>query len=335
MTIADDLGLSLGFKESLALGIALSMAAALVATPRIIRKLRGARIVGRDRHKPGAPEIPEMGGLAVFLAFNVGAFAILALGDTAPLEQNLILASLVVIAGACITGVLDDLVTLRQRFKAFIPFAFAIPLSLYASDFTIVFPVVGSVDLGLLYPVLLVPLTIACASNVFNMLEGFNGLGAGLGIIMASALAFIALMNANFIGLALLFPLVGALGGFLVYNFYPAKVFPGDTMTLMTGAALGAAALLSKIEFWAGLMFVPHIIEFLLKLRARFKAQSFASRVEGGKLHHDGEIRSLTHVVMRFGSASEPQLVARMWLLQAVYAAAVVAAFAWWSGRLG
>lgn len=327
MTLADTLDLGLDFRVALAIGMGVSLAAALVVTPRAMRKLQGAGIVGHDIHKPGRPEVPEMGGLAVFLAFNVGAFTALALSPLTGGQQALVLASLVVAAGACITGVLDDLVVLRQRFKAFIPFAFAAPLALFLPETLVALPFLGAVDFGLAYPLLLVPLGIACASNGFNMLEGFNGLGPGLGIILGTAIAVLAILSGNLAGLALLFPLIGALGGFLIFNVYPARVFPGDTLTLFAGAVLGAAAILSKVEVWGALLFVPHVVEFFLKLKGGFRVQSFASAIHGGRLHHEGPVRSLTHVVMRVGAVNEPTLVLRIWGLEVLYCAAVVGLF--------
>ncbi len=328
MNLADRLGVTFGFREALAVGLAVALIAALVVTPRTMRKLLGARIVGRDINKPGRPEVPEMGGLAIFLAFSMGAFVTIGLGGLSAREHSLVLASLVVAAGALVTGVLDDLVELRQRFKAFIPFAFAVPLSLFVPDWTIDLPGLGIVDFGPAYPFVLVPLAVACASNGFNMLEGFNGLGAGLGIILAAGLSLLAIMKGNYTGLALLFPLVGALGGFLWYNAYPARVFPGDTMTLVVGAVLGAAAILSKVEFWGALLFVPHIVEFFLKASGGFKAESFASRVHpDGTLHYEGRIQSLTHPLMRRRGVSEAQLVTRMWILEAVYVALVLTGY--------
>ena len=256
-----------------------------------------------------APAIAEMGGLAPFLAFNAAVFVVLAITSLPHIQQTLILSSLVVAAGACVTGVLDDLISLRQRFKAFIPFAFSIPLALYTSDAGIQIPLLGDVDFGIWYSVLLVPLAIACASNGFNMLEGFNGLSAGLGIILAAAMAIIIMATGNYTGLVLLFPLVGALVGFLWFNMYPARVFPGDSMTLLVGAVLASAAIVSKVEFWAALLFVPHVVEFLLKARAGFSVQSFATRIQDGVLIYEGPVRSLTHVVMRTSKVTEPQLV--------------------------
>lgn len=331
MSLLEALGASIGLRAALALGIAVALLGALLVTPKAIRKLRGAGITGRDVHKPGRPEVPEMGGLAVFLAFNMGVFTVLALGNLPATHLSLLLASLIVAAGACVTGVLDDLIALRQRFKAFIPLAFAAPLALFVQDYRVAFPLVGPVDLGLVYPLVLVPLAIACASNGFNMLEGYNGMGAGMGIIMAAAISALAILQGTLVGLALLFPLVGALGGFLWFNHYPARVFPGDTMTLLVGAVLAAGAILSKVEFWAALLFVPHVVEFFLKARGHFEAENFAAIDSAAHnpalLRYEGPTESLTHVVLRRQGMTEPGVTRFFWGLEAVLAALVVLAF--------
>lgn len=324
MGLADLLGFSPGLRPAIAAGLGVALLAVLIVTPKAARKLMGAGITGRDRHKPDRPEIPEMGGLAVFLAFNAGVFTSLAVGGIPDAQETLLLASLIVAAGACVTGVLDDLIELRRRFKAFIPFAFAIPLALYVPDSVVAIPLLGPTDFGIAYHALLVPLGVACASNGFNMLEGFNGLGAGLGIVLGGAISVLAILEGNLAGLVLLFPLIGALAGFLLFNFYPARIFPGDTLTLTVGAVLAAAAILSKVEFWAALLFVPHVVEFLLKMGGGFRVQSFATRLEETVLVYEGPTRSLTHLAMKSGPFPEGELVVRMWVYEGVYAAVVV-----------
>lgn len=315
--------------DSLALhvfGLALSFLVAFFLAPVAIRKLRGARIVGNDRHKPDRPEVAEMGGLIVFAGFMAGVFALLMVTRLGADQKSLLLATLVTACGAALTGVLDDMIALRQRFKAFLPLGFAVPLALFVSDTTIAFPGGRAIDFTWLYPVVLVPLGITCAANGFNMLEGFNGLGTGLGIILTLSMAVLAIASGHLLGLVLLVPLLGALLAFLNYNFHPAKVFPGDTMTLLVGAVLAAAAILSKLEFWGLLLFLPHVIEFFLKAASRFNAQSFASRLEGTDLVHEGPYRSLTHVAMGRRPISERALVGKIWGFEAAWAAIVVAA---------
>lgn len=329
MGIAERLVVEVTPRQALLLGAAVALVATLIVMPRLLRKLRGAGIVGRDINKPDRPEIPEMGGLGVFLGFNAGVFAVLLFWQPPAEEHAMLLVAMITAAGAAMTGVIDDLVELRQRFKAFIPVVFAAPLAFYLNDYSITFPLVGTIDFGLLYPLVLVPLGITCASNSFNMLEGYNGLGAGLGIIMAIAISILAYLNGALIALALTLPLAGALLAFLVFNRYPAKVFPGDTMTLLVGAVLAAAGMIGKVEFWAALLFVPHIIEFFLKARGNFAAENFAREVKprgrsAPLLAYEGNVESLTHLPLRSGKYTEPLISATFWGISLVLATLVV-----------
>lgn len=64
-----------------------------------------------------------------------------------------------------------------------------------AGQSTMNLPIVGTVDWGILYPLLIVPIGIVGASNVYNMVAGYNGLEAGMGVVMLSALAYIAFIT--------------------------------------------------------------------------------------------------------------------------------------------
>ncbi|HUR60846.1 MAG TPA: hypothetical protein VM286_00585 [Candidatus Thermoplasmatota archaeon] len=299
MALADELGVFFRYREALVAGLLVSIAVALSSAPHIIRRLKVAGIAGGDRHKLQPTQVAEMGGLIVFLAFNVGAFFVMAFGSPR-FDGPTVFASLIVITGATIAGILDDLISLRQALKALISFAFAIPLALFVNDYHLFLPFLGHINLGLAYPLLLVPLAVASAANSFNMLEGFNGIASSLGLINALFLSILAGLSGNITGLVILVPLAGALIGFRVYNHYPAKVFPGDTGTLLIGAALACGAILSKLEIWAGLLLIPHIVEFIIKAKGHFKVQSFAERVdENGGLHYTSKVRSIPHLVMR------------------------------------
>src|SRR5205823_733894 len=128
--------------------------------------------------------------------------------------------------------------------------------------------VLVGVDIGLLMA-LVVPLGVTSAGNAANMLEGFNGLGAGLGVIMTTAMIVLSILKGAQEGLFLLFPLLGALIAFLCFNRYPARVFPGDSMTLFTGATVACSAIISSpsLKTLGALLFIPMIVEFALKFR--------------------------------------------------------------------
>ena len=314
----DDAGLHM-------VGGSLAFLVALMLAPVAIRKLKGAGMVGRDRNKPDRPEVAEMGGLIVVAGFMAGAFAMLMLGDLTDRQDALVLATLLLGCGAALTGVIDDFVALRQRLKAGLPLLFAIPLALFVDDPLLTVPLLGAIDLGLAYGLVLVPIAIACASNSYNMLEGFNGLGASMGLVMAVALSIVAWLGGNLTGLLITVPLAAALFAFLFYNWFPAKVFPGDTMTLFVGAMLASAGILSKVEVFTGILFLPFITEFFVKARGHFAAQSFASRVDAdGTLHYEGPLESLTHLMMGRRGLTERGLVVRFVILEAILGLAVV-----------
>lgn len=316
-----------------AAGTLIAILTTLVVMPSAIAKLRGAGMVGHDIHKVGRPPVAEMGGLGFFSGFMTGALVLLVVLDL-PDEQALAaFAGLLTVAGAAIVGILDDFIALRQRFKAGLPLAFAIPLALFLPDTTVWLPFAGTVQFSYLYPLVLVPIGIACASNGVNMLEGWNGLGAGLTCITAMALSALAILRGQFLGLVILLPLAGAAFGFLLFNFYPAKVFPGDAGTLSFGAALAAGAMLSKLEFAGALMFLPFIVEFFVK-----GVNGFPSRGTGGELR-DGVLycpphrpRGLGQVLLKVtGGVSERTLVLIFYGLQAVLCSLVVIGFQAWA----
>ena len=331
MGLGDSIAVHATFEQALLAATVTAFVGTLVVMPRVIRKLRGAGVVGRDINKPGRPEVAEMGGIGVFLTFNAGVFVFLVLAGAGFVDHELVLVSLVTLAGAAMTGIIDDLVELRQRFKAFIPVVFAAPLAIYVSDYTITFPFVGSVSFGLLYPLVLVPLGITCASNSFNMLEGYNGLGAGVGIVMVAAMCALILLVGDPVAFVLLLPFGAALVAFLFFNRYPARVFPGDTLTLLAGALLAAAAMIGKIEFWGALLFIPHILEFILKARGSFMGKNFADEVvpdppRAPRLIFHGKTESLTHIPLKRWRMREPTLSAFFWVLEGALALIVVGA---------
>lgn len=108
------------------------------------------------------------------------------------------------------------------------------------------------------------------------------------------------------------------------FNKYPARVFPGDTMMLFMGAAMAVAGILSQLHVQTAFIFLPMIIEFLLKLRGHFRGENYASRSANGFLEYHGRIESLTHLVMRRFKVSEPELVTILWGVQCAICALVI-----------
>ena len=292
-----------------------------ILLPWLIPKLKDKGIVGRDLNKPTRPNVAEMGGIAAVIGFFAGISVVLTLDGVS--NKDLLYVSLSAILGAAFIGVLDDLFELRQRQKAFLPFLLAIPLGA-ALDSTIYIPFIGEVDLGL-FMIITAPLAVTCAANAGNMLEGFNGLGAGLGIIMSGTLIMLCLHHGRLDGVYILAPLMGCLIAFLWFNRYPARIFPGDTLMLFAGAAIAIGGMLSNLYIQTSVIFLPMIIEFFLKFRGDFKAENYCSDASNGHLEYYGKVESLTHIFMRLFKLNEKKLVAVIWILEALVCSIVFA----------
>ena len=265
-------------------GLIVGTVTTFVIIPWLIPKLLEKGIAGIDWNKPSKPKIAEMGGIAVVIGFFAGISTVMIIDGIE--NTDLLYVSLSAILGAAFLGILDDMFELKQRQKAFFPFLLALPLGAVL-DPEIYIPFIGLVDFG---PFMLIaaPFAVSCAANAGNMLEGFNGLGVGLGIIMASTLVILSFHHDRLDGVCILAPLIGCLIAFLWFNKYPARIFPGDTLMLFMGAALAVAGMLSSLYIQTTVIFFPMIIEFFLKLRGHFKGENYSTHSSNGRLGYSG-----------------------------------------------
>ena len=263
-----------------------------ILIPAWIKRARKAELVGKDIHKLNGRKVAEMGGVILLLTFMVGIMGYIAIrififNTDSNVTSIFALLTAILIAGTI--GIMDDILGwkmgLRQWQKPLLTLLAAAPImAINAGTRVMSFPVVGPVDLGLLYPLILIPIFIAVSTNGFNMLAGFNGLEAGQGVIILSALAFFSFRVGSpwlsIVDLCMVFALLG----FLMYNYYPSRIFPGDSLTYIVGALIGITAIIANLEKAFLIMFVPYIIQFFLKFRGLFQKESFAKITEKGTL---------------------------------------------------
>ncbi|MFP4038397.1 MAG: hypothetical protein ACLFTA_01285 [Candidatus Nanohaloarchaea archaeon] len=217
---------------------------------------------------------------------------------------------------------------LSQFTKALMVLPAALPLiAVGAGSWVMKLPVIGTVNWGLIYPLILLPVGLIFVANAINILAGTNGLEAGLSLVAALTLGTFAHLNGMMEASTISFSLGSALAAFLIYNRYPASILPGDSLTYMSGAALFTAIVIGDMETFAVFLFMPWMLEFVLKARSGFNADSW------GLLQEDGSLRpkhsknySLTHPLMRRG-LTEKQVTYTLVLMVAAWAAAVTAVF--------
>ncbi len=302
------------------------------STPYFIKLLKLEGIVGYDLMKRGKPKIPEMGAPPVLFGFLGGIFAYIAaktflIGSINQTQLLHLMAAITTLIIITFIGVLDELTCLikeregKSGFELFkrkglskiaqflLPFPAAIPLMAISAGVSIMaIPFFGVVDFGILYPLIIVPFAIVGAANATNMLAGFNGLQAGLGIVLSIFLGIYSYINGSFTAALLAFVFAASLLAFLKYNWYPAKIFPGG-LDYLVGAVIAVIAIVGNVEKFAFLCFLPWFVELFLKLRSKFKAENFGILQKDGTLKAPyKKVYSLTHIVMKLGKFKEWQV---------------------------
>jgi len=284
-------------------------------------------------NKFGRPHVAASGGIVVIMAFVLAVLYYVALktfvfGGSDFSLKIFSLLSVILIFG--VVGVTDDLLGwhnkgLSVKLRLILAFAASIPLVVInAGVHTMNVPLFGILDFGIIYPLILIPLGIAGASTTYNFLAGFNGLEAGQGILILSFLSFVAYSNSSpwlaIVGLCM----VGALLVFYLYNKFPAKVFPGNTLTYSIGALIAGMAILGNFEKVAIIVFIPYIIEVFLKSRGGLKKHSFGVPDEKGRLSMPyDKIYGLEHLAIfilnKFGVATEKKVTYLIFAFQIIF----------------
>ena len=179
------------------------------------------------------------------------------------------------------------------------------------------------VDFGLVYPLLILPLGFVFSANMVNLLAGYNGLETGMGLVYTGMLSIYAYVNGSYVASLIALVTFSALLAFFIYNKYPAKIFPGDSLTYLLGGAIAIIGITGDIERAAIIAGIPFIIEFFLKMRSKFKAQTYG-HYENGKVKTDyDKIYSLPHIFTRTGKFTEKQVVYIMMFIELIFCSVI------------
>ncbi len=298
-------------------------------------------LVGRDMNKPDHPSVAEAGGVWVAVAASFGLMILIALYryvDAVAFHLDILLALSLLLFMSSFLGFMDDLLGWKKGLRVWQRIVFAAPLSLplvvvKAGVSSISLPFIGAVNLGLLYPLLLIPAAVVGAANAYNMLAGYNGLEAGLA---AELMVFTAIYT-FYKGITHIFYasviMLAALLGFLIYNWYPARVFPGNSFTYGFGAYYASLLIAGNFEKYGATLFTLYFIELLLFIRGLLHG---VYKENFGRVMDDGSLRppydkaySVTHLAIMFlektiGRATEKHVVYTILSWQALIGAAAL-----------
>jgi UDP-N-acetylglucosamine--dolichyl-phosphate N-acetylglucosaminephosphotransferase len=276
----------------LILTIFISFLVTFLITPYWIKKAREYGMVSRDMHKIGKENVVGNGGIPVLFGLTIGILSYIALRTfyfKSDGETIFIFALLSAVLISAIVGLMDSLLGWKKglsRKTRLIIIAFAaIPLMVVnAGESSMFLPIIGKINLGLFFPLVIIPFGIVGATTTFNFLAGYNGLESSQGAIILGALSIATYLTGNpWLSIICLCG-AAALIAFYVFNKYPADIFPGDVLTYSIGTMIAAIAVIGNIEKIAIIFFMPYIIETILKLKGGLKKESFA------KLNSDGSL---------------------------------------------
>ena len=269
-------------------GALIAFAIVVLLTPAVGGMARLLGVVDRpaERRLNKRP-IPRLGGLAIFLGILVPSLAFLSLDGE---MRGIVLGAAV----ACVVGAVDDFRGLDplpklagQVAAASIPLAFGE----WIDHFT--FPFIGVVDLS---PWVGMPLTvvwIVAVMNMVNFLDGMDGLAAGVCAISGLTFAILALSLGKVDAAILSAVVAGACIGFLRHNFFPARIFMGDSGALVLGFTLATVSISGLLKtastvvlFLPLLVLAVPIIDTSFVVAKRVKYRQPISSPDRSHLHH-------------------------------------------------
>jgi len=276
----------------------LGLGTSYLATKYIILSARKRKLLGKDMHKPNKPLVAEFGGLGFSFGFilsafiSIGVFALLKYPDMA-ISEALYTTSFV-IAIATTLGLMSDLFKFKWGTNAILPAMNALPLVGYVmyDNMTIISTPFGSIQLGPVGYLLALLLGATGSANAINMIAGYNGLEAGMTLIIVATLSAMAFVSGNIPVVIIGLLGIGALLGFLYWNKYPAKVFPGDVGTWSFGSLIFVMAVLGKLEFWAVLLFALYFVNLVLFVINRKKVKKYKEKF--AQVRKDGRLTAKT-----------------------------------------
>lgn len=235
----------------------------VLAMPKVIpflHKMKFGQVEreeGLESHK-SKNGTPTMGGIVFVIAAILGAFIV---NFNNLLDPELILATIVLVGYSAIGFVDDALIIVKHSNKGLPPLAkllaqIALAIICYffamnfIPDFTsvITIPLLDiNIDMGYLYPALILVM-FAGESNGVNLSDGLDGLATGLSMVAIAPFIIFSIMTKDYTLASYATAMVGALLGFMMFNYHPAKIFMGDVGSLGLGGFLAILAILTKQE---------------------------------------------------------------------------------------
>lgn len=272
----------------LAFTLVLAFVTSVLFTP-LVKKIafRVGAVDKPNYRKVHAKIMPRLGGLAIFFAFLVAFFFYRPDGQY---DKAMLLGALIII----VTGALDDMFEITAKAKLLGQLLAAASITIYGG-LQIEFINIPFIDYELQFGYFAIPITIlwiVAITNAINLIDGLDGLAAGVSTIALLTLSGMAIVMGNPFVAVMAAILAASTLGFLVFNFYPAKIFMGDTGALFLGFMISILALLGFKGITMFALIIPIIMlgvpisDTFFAIVRRYRAKQPLMAPDKSHLHH-------------------------------------------------
>jgi len=215
----------------------LALCISLYAVPIVIRVAHALKLLDKPNERSAAKiAIPTLGGISIFLSFIFASTVGLS-GDEIPEMIYIIMAVVLMF----FVGLKDDILSLSWKKKLTAQIIAAVIIIFLAKiRFTNLHGFLGIEEIGMVYSAALTLFVIIVIINAFNLMDGIDGLAAGLSMLVAIVFGTWFFISGHYDYAILTTSLVGAIAGFFYYNVYGKsnKIFMGDTGSLVLGTIM-------------------------------------------------------------------------------------------------
>lgn len=288
-----------------------------ISTP-IVRKLAiilGVVDIPKDNRRVHKKPIPKLGGLAIYFSFVIMVFA--KSGPINKSEMGILIGATIIVIG----GLIDDKYTIKpwqklsfQIIAAFVLIGTNTMISIITNPVSDTNPFIS------INPMFAIPLTLIWVigiTNAFNLIDGLDGLSAGLGFIACVTMTAASYLSGKveFEVITLTIILAAAILGFLPYNFNPASIFMGDTGAQLIGFLLAAISMKGAIKSASAIVLAVPILALGLPIYDTLFA--IIRRKVNGRPIAEADKGHLHHRLLNMG-LSQRQVVIIMYLINAI-----------------
>lgn len=251
-----------------------------------------------DERKNHAKITPTLGGLAIYAGLMI-TFLLLGHKLGAGTVKSLMAASLILF----FTGFFDDLISMAAGKKLLLQLIASGIIAYGGTRITGMQGVLGinNLPVWMQYPATM--FLIVVITNAFNLIDGIDGLAASLGITASLVFGLIFFNHGKYDFAILSFCMAGSLTGFLIYNFHPARIFMGDTGSLIVGFILAAQSIeLINLPATAGTIMVsPALVLSVLFIPLYDVLRVMMIRIITGNSPFQPDRNHIHHMILSIG----------------------------------